>query len=334
MKRARHSTPTGSRSPGRGSSPTAAARSTRPGLDFYDRLVDELRRRRHRADGDALPLGPAAGAPGRGGWQAARRPPSASRSTPPSAPSGSATGSASGCRSTSPTSSPLLGHGIGDARPGPARSASTPSRSPTTSTSPTASPCRRCARTAPAQVGTATNHAPVWAGLGRARTTSRPPTSSTRSGTGSSPTRCCSAATPRAARDALPVAGRRPRDDPAAARLLRLQLLQPDAHLGAPPEGAEVPFAQHDIPGYPHDRLRLADRARGAARGDRPAARALPRHPADLRHRERLLLRHGPRRATAWSTTSRASTTSTATCAPSPTRSPTAPTCAATTAGR
>ena len=32
------------------------------GLDFYDRLIDELLRRRHHAVGDAVPLGPAAGA--------------------------------------------------------------------------------------------------------------------------------------------------------------------------------------------------------------------------------------------------------------------------------
>ena len=72
---------------------------------------------------------------------------------------------------------------------------------------------------------------------GRPRTpprTSPRGTCSTRCGTGSSPTRCCSASTPGprrelGGRDADP--GRRPRDDRAAARLLRVQLLQPDAHL-------------------------------------------------------------------------------------------------------
>ena len=52
----------------------------------------------------------------------------------------------------------------------------------------------------------------------------------------------------------------------------------------------------------------------GPAPGDRPARRALPGHPAALHHRERLLLRRWVPTPTAWSTTSRASTTSTATC--------------------
>ena len=45
--------------------PTGRGRSTRRGLDFYDRLVDELLAAGIAADGDALPLGPAAGAGGR-----------------------------------------------------------------------------------------------------------------------------------------------------------------------------------------------------------------------------------------------------------------------------
>ena len=55
---------TASRSPGRGCSPTAAGRSTRPGVDFYSRLVDALLASGHRALGHALPLGPAPGAAG------------------------------------------------------------------------------------------------------------------------------------------------------------------------------------------------------------------------------------------------------------------------------
>ncbi len=54
-------TPTGSRSRGRGSCPTGRGRVNEAGLDFYDRLVDELLRQGHRAPRHALPLGPAAG---------------------------------------------------------------------------------------------------------------------------------------------------------------------------------------------------------------------------------------------------------------------------------
>ena len=65
MARPRPAAPTASRSPGRGSSPTAPAPANPAGLDFYRRLVDELLGARHRAVADALPLGPAAGAGGR-----------------------------------------------------------------------------------------------------------------------------------------------------------------------------------------------------------------------------------------------------------------------------
>ncbi len=73
------------------------------GLDFYDRLVDELRRRRHRADGDAVPLGPAAGPPGRRRLGEPRHRRGVRGVRRARAPSDSATGSASGRRSTSPT---------------------------------------------------------------------------------------------------------------------------------------------------------------------------------------------------------------------------------------
>ena len=46
--------------------PTAAASASRAGFDHYDRLIDALLERGHRAGRDALPLGSAAGAPGRG----------------------------------------------------------------------------------------------------------------------------------------------------------------------------------------------------------------------------------------------------------------------------
>ena len=53
--------------------PDGTGAANAAGLDFYDRLVDELVEARHRADGDALPLGPAGSAAdadrrGAGGW--------------------------------------------------------------------------------------------------------------------------------------------------------------------------------------------------------------------------------------------------------------------------
>ncbi len=75
---ARAWTPTGSPSPGRGSCPTASARSTRPGLDFYDRLVDALLDAGITPVRHPLPLGPAAGAAGPRRLAGAGRPPSAS----------------------------------------------------------------------------------------------------------------------------------------------------------------------------------------------------------------------------------------------------------------
>ena len=56
---------TASRSPGRGCCPTGSGAVEPRGLDYYDRLVDAAARARRRADGHALPLGPAAAARGR-----------------------------------------------------------------------------------------------------------------------------------------------------------------------------------------------------------------------------------------------------------------------------
>ena len=74
-------TPTASRSPGRGCSRRAAARSNAAGLDFYDRSSTACCERGHRARRDALPLGPAAGAGGRAAAGPRATPPSASPST-------------------------------------------------------------------------------------------------------------------------------------------------------------------------------------------------------------------------------------------------------------
>jgi hypothetical protein len=59
--------PTGSRSRGRACSPTARG-PAQPGGVRSTAAGRRAARARHRAGGDALPLGPAAGAPGRGGW--------------------------------------------------------------------------------------------------------------------------------------------------------------------------------------------------------------------------------------------------------------------------
>ena len=81
--------------------PDGRARSTRPGLDFYDRLVDELLDARHRAVADALPLGPAAGARGRGRLAQPRHRRPLRRVRRARCTTASATGSRTGPRSTS-----------------------------------------------------------------------------------------------------------------------------------------------------------------------------------------------------------------------------------------
>ena len=190
--------------------------------------------------------------------------------------------------------------------------------SPTTSTSRTGSPSRRCARTGRKEVGAATNHAPVWAASDSARGRRR-----------RGPVRL--AVEPDLRR---PDAARRvPRGhDENWADVMPVQdgdletIRQPldfygfnyynPMRISRRRGGRRGAVRDGGHPRLPEDRLRLADRPRRAAPGDRPARRALPRHPADLHHRERLLLRRRDPTRTASSTTSRASTTSTATCAP------------------
>ena len=66
------STRSASRSPGRASCRQGRGAVNEAGLDFYDRLVDDAARARDRAVRDALPLGHAAGARGRGRLAGAR----------------------------------------------------------------------------------------------------------------------------------------------------------------------------------------------------------------------------------------------------------------------
>ncbi|CAA9363795.1 MAG: GH1 / GH5_19, partial [uncultured Nocardioidaceae bacterium] len=94
-----------------------------------------------------------------------------------------------------------------------------------------------------------------------------------------------------------PRAAGRPRDDPPAARLLRRQLLQPGQdrrhRRGGRPA---LRAARHHR--LPHHRRRHARRAGRPARVVDPLPGALPRSPApDRHHRLRVLLRHRARRA-------------------------------------
>ena len=88
----------------------------------------------------------------------------------------------------------------------------------------------------------------------------------------------------------------RPDHDPPAARLLRRQLLQPDAGRGdrrGIRDALRVPRGA----GLPGHRLRLARRTRGAAGVADHDPRQVPRRAAaDDDHRVRLLLQHGARR--------------------------------------
>ena len=99
----------------------ARAGQRRRGWRFYDRLVDALLEAGIAADGDALPLGPAAGAGGRRAAGSAATPPRASASTPalvgraPRRP-----GRRTGARSTSRTWSPCSATRMGAHAPGQA----------------------------------------------------------------------------------------------------------------------------------------------------------------------------------------------------------------------
>ena len=90
------------------------------------------------------------------------------------------------------------------------------------------------------------------------------------------------------------VIARRHGHDPAAARLLRDELLQPDEDLGRPRRGPDA-LGDPRAARLPAHRPRLAGRARRIARVADHLPRPLPRRaPADHDHRVRLLLLDGP----------------------------------------
>ena len=82
MARRSGSPPTASRSPGRAIQPGGRGPANERGLDFYRRLVDALLEAGIEPLPDALPLGPAAGAAGRGRLAGARHRRTGSPSTP------------------------------------------------------------------------------------------------------------------------------------------------------------------------------------------------------------------------------------------------------------
>ena len=158
------------------------------------------------------------------------------------------------------------------------------------------------------------------AGQRRRRPTSAPPSSSTRSGTACSSSRCCSAAT-------RPTSRRCSRTSSRTATWPTIR--QPldfygvnyynPFRIGAAAEDAEMPFEFRELLGYPMTDFGWPVVPDALREWLITAPRPLPRRPAaDLHHRVRLRLQHGAGRATASSTTSRASTTSTPTCARSP----------------
>ena len=186
---------TGSRSPGPASAPRGGRRQPgRAGLLRPARR--RAARRRHQAGRHALPLGPAAGARGRGRLDQPRHRLPVRRLRRGGRRSASATGSRCGTRSTSPGARRSSATAPACTPPG---APTTPTRwpPPTTCCSRTAWPCRRCARRRPARRSPSRS---TPASCGRSPTT-RPtwtrPGASTACSTGSSSTRCCAARTRR-----------------------------------------------------------------------------------------------------------------------------------------
>ena len=172
---------TGSRSPGRGCSPTGAGPVNPARARLLRRLVDELLERGHRAVADALPLGPAAGARGRRrlAGPGHRRP--VRRLRRRSCTARSATGCAPGPRSTSRGARRSSATAPGVHAPGPAGRRPPPSgRGAPPAARPRPGRRRRCGRPAPdAEVGITLNLYAVAPADRPARPTSTRPGAST-----------------------------------------------------------------------------------------------------------------------------------------------------------
>ena len=199
----------------------------------------------------------------------------------------------------SPNAVTMLGYASASTRPG-ARSRSTRCPSPTTCSSPTAAARSRCATPAPAASAAPTT-TPRCGRRPRSPPTSAPPSSSTRCGTGSTSSRCCSAATPSTCQPLLDDDFVRPGD----LAMIRQPLdfygvgYSGPFRVGGRARGRRRAVRDARPARPPHHRQRPADRARRAARVADHVPRPLPRRAAaDRGHRvrRRLRRRRRPRR--------------------------------------
>ena len=307
MGGARRRTPTGSRSPGRGSSPTAAGRSTRPGWTSTTGWSTRCWSAGIAAGADAVPLGPAAGAGGRGrlAEPGHRRPVRRVRGDR------GRRGSPTGCRMWITLNEPfvltLLGLRARRARARPAAALRRAAGRPP----PAARP--RPGRAGAARGGRAehrrspTSHAPTLAGRATvAEDDARRPSCYDILHNRLFADPSCSGATRTgAARRCMPRAGRRATSTSSRTPLDWFGINYYNPTLSAPPGRGAAPAdatgsaAGRDCRSSPGDRG-LPDAPTSAGRSCRTALRELlvgaarpVRRPAaaDLHHRERLLLR-------------------------------------------
>ena len=124
----------------------AAARSTEAGLDFYQRLVDELLARDIQPLGHALPLGPAAGAARTPAAGRSATPPSGSPSTPRPCTTGCSDRVRTWTTLNEPWCSAFLGYAAGRHAPGRTEPARRAGRRPPPAARARAGRARRCGR--------------------------------------------------------------------------------------------------------------------------------------------------------------------------------------------